>query len=124
MSYSNGAITDQGVAYVEIDGERIDVNGTFTYRLTGYQRTPIDSTNRLAGHETKFVSGFVSFDAVDNADLDVAALQELKGATIRLELFSGKNIACYKATRIDGGEVDGGVGKIPLKFSGDPVEEV
>jgi hypothetical protein len=114
-----------GVASIYIGGATYEVGAEITIKLGGIVRTPVTSSNGVAGFTTKWETPEVEFEGLDAASVSVMGLKGLVNQTFQVKMNNGKSYLIASGTQIDDPSIKVAEGKISgLKFSGKYAQEV
>lgn len=108
-----------------VNGVQYNLKGDPTIDIGGTQRTAIVGVDgRLHGYSKKTVKSTISGTFTDTSDLDIAALRNLKNATVKVEKPNGKTVIQVGACFSGDASESGAEGEISFEFSGPPAEEI
>lgn len=113
-----------GVIYVKTDGEQIEANGEFAYRLSGTKREYKMNANGTGYWTETPEQGFIKGAVTDLNETDIETLKNAAGVTVTLELGNGKVISAKDAIQIDPMEGNSGSGVNPIEWQSDSVQEI
>lgn len=107
-----------GIITVQVNGEKYDAKGEFTYNLGRPQRSAIVGADTVHGFSETPQVGFIEGEITDRSDLDLEALVTIEDATVTLALANGKVIALREAWYAGDGNVATQEGNITARFEG------
>ena len=113
-----------GIALLKINGTQYQLRGSFKVRIGGIQRSGIAGADGVHGWNEKYEVPGYDADIGDSGGLSLQMLQAITGATITLELHSGKAYALHDAFLEGPLELDGVEGKFSAKFGGSRLLEI
>ena len=113
-----------GIIRVRANGQVIRAKGDFTYNLGLPMREAIVGADGVHGYREVPRVAYIEGATTDRGDLDLAALQQLQGATIELELANGKTVVLSKAYFAGEGNASTGEGEVAVRFEGERAEEL
>ncbi len=113
-----------GVLSLKIDSQLRDAKGNFSYNLGHEKREAIVGADRVHGYKSMPQVPFIEGELTDSGDLDLAALLDLDGVTVTLELANGKVIVLRNAWYAAEGTAQTEEGNIAVRFEGMSAEEV
>lgn len=113
-----------GIISLKVNGELEDAKGNFTYNLGTPMREGIVGADRVHGYKETPQIPFIEGEITDRPDLDLRALQEVKDATITLELAVGKVVVLEEANFAGEGSGQTEEGNIAVRFEGVRAEEI
>ena len=115
-----------GIITVQIDGQRYQAKGAFTYGLGKATREAIVGHDEVHGYKETPVAPFIEGEFTDSADLSLETLNNVTDSTVTLELANGKVIALRNAwcTNPDGLGASTEEGNIAVRFEGLRAEEI
>ena len=112
-----------GVLYVRIDGTQRNAQGSWTYNLGSPKREGKLATHGVVGYMETPQVPYIEGELIDDAELDLAALQGITDGTVTLELANGKNIVLRNAWYAAEGTVGTEQANIQVRFEGLSAEE-
>ena len=107
-----------GVISLSINGTAYKLAGDFTYDIGGFKREMMSGPDGVHGYKETVKIPFIEGDLRDTSDVDLAALTDLKDATITLSLANGKTIGLYNAVFTGDGTGATGEATIKARFEG------
>lgn len=113
-----------GVISVRVNGNVLRLRGNVTYSLGGLVREAVEGPLGLAAFKVSGMAPFVEVESVDAADVDLAALQEIAGATITVQLRNAKTIVCNDASVVGLIETSSEDGGFTVRFVGSSAKEI
>ena len=113
-----------GLLFLKVNGELFQAKGEFTYSINATKRESIIGVDGIHGFSEMPKSVYVEGSITDSDELDLGALQEVRDATVTLELANGKIIVLREAFYASDGEVSTSEGEIAVRFEGLRGEEV
>lgn len=113
-----------GIIYVKVDGDQIEANGEFTYRLSGTKREYHMNANGTGYWTESAEQGFIKGSVTDVNETDIETLKTAAGVTVVLELGNGKVISAKDAIQIDAMEGNSGSGVNSIEWQSDSVQEI
>lgn len=112
-----------GQIYLKVDGVQHSAKGSFTYNLGGDKREAIVGADGIHGYKSTPKVPFIEGEITDDADLDLAALMDLDGVTVTLELANGKVVVLSDAWYAADGDAQTEEANIQVRFEGKRCEE-
>ena len=112
------ATPQNGTVSVQVNGETLRVKGPVTYALGGKIREEVMGQTGMLGFKVTPTAAHITFALMDAFDVDLVALQEMKEATITLNLENGKTISLDRASFVGPVEVSSEEGEFEIKFVG------
>ncbi len=107
-----------GVCYVRVDGRQYDLRGSLIVSISPTERSGVAGQDGVHGFiempRVPFISGVFS----DTANLSVAELDAIEGATITAELANGKAYILRDAWTKSAHEIDTAQGQVAVRFEG------
>jgi hypothetical protein len=114
-----------GASSFFVDGATYEVSASVKIEKGGLVRTPVVSSDGSVGYTTKYVEPSIEADFLDGPSMSIAALANISGSTLQVQMNNGKSYILVNATQIDKLSADVAEGKIPgVKFTGTLVKEV
>jgi len=113
-----------GILQLEVNGERYDVKGNYSYNLGRPKRDAIVGMDRVHGYKEVPQTPFIEGAVTDRANLRLADLVNLTGVTATLLLANGKRIVLRDAWYAAEGTVSTEEAEIELRFEGLSADEV
>ena len=113
-----------GIIFFKVDGTQYDAKGNFTYNLGQPKREGIAGSDGVHGFTEKVQIPFIEGEITDRSDLDLAAMLNLDGVTVTLELGNGKVVLLRDAWYAAEGTGNSEEGNIQVRFEGKSGEEV
>jgi hypothetical protein len=107
-----------GVAYLKVDGEQIELKGSFKYQINTVKREPLVGQSGVVGFKEMPAAPHIAGEVFDMPGTRVRRLEDIVDATVQLELANGKTIVLRGAWWEDASEVDTEGGSYPVKFCG------
>lgn len=107
-----------GIITVQVNGEKYDAKGEFTYNLGRPQRAAIVGSDRIHGFTETPQVGFIEGEITDRAELDLDTLVTIEDATVTLSLANGKVIVLREAWYAGDGNVATNEANITARFEG------
>jgi len=114
-----------GTLYLRIDGVQYTVKGSVKFKLGGAEREPLEDTLSpyTGAYKEMSKAGVISATLQDSGGLSVDALNNIRDASVQLELASGKRYTWPRMTSRGGIEPDAGEGELELQLFGAPGKE-
>lgn len=113
-----------GILFFKVNGELFQAKGEFTYRVNPTKREMIPGAATIHGFKEEPLVPFIEGAVTDSDELDLVALQQIRDATITLELANEKVIVLREAVYAADGEVTTSEGEVQVRFEGISGEEV
>lgn len=113
-----------GILFFKIDGAQYDAKGNWTYNLGAPKRETILGADAVHGYKEMPQAPYIEGEITDRGDLDVAALLELDGVTVTLELANGKTVVLRDAWYVADGNIQTEEANIQVRLEGPGAEEV
>lgn len=113
-----------GTVSVRVNGDVLRLRGNVTYSLGGLVREAVEGPLGLAAFKVSGMAPFVEVETVDAADVDLAALQDLSGVTVTLQLRNSKTIVLNDASVVGQLEVSSEDGGFSIRFVGSSAKEI
>lgn len=114
-----------GIASFYIDGTYYEVGADIEVQMGGVTRTPVVSSDGVAGYTSKYKAPEVTMEALDGPSVSIAALKAVNGQTVQIVQNSGKQYMLYSAFQIDDPSIKIAEGKVSgVKFSGASCREI
>lgn len=113
-----------GILYLKVNGEIYDAKGNFTYNLGQPKREGIVGADSVHGYKETPQAPFIEGEITDRPALDLAAMCQIDGSTITLELANGKVITLRDAWYAGEGTGNTEEGNIDVRFEGLSADEV
>ncbi len=113
-----------GVISVRVNGDVLRLRGNVTYSLGGLVREVLEGPLGTAGFKVTGMAPFVEVETIDAEDVDLAALQELNGATVTAQLRNGKTIVVNDSSVVGALEVSSEDGGFTVRFVGSSAKEI
>ena len=114
-----------GIASFYVDGSYYEVGATIEVKLGGEVRTPVISSNGVAGFTSKIMAPEITMEALDGPAVSISALKAVNGQTVQVTLNNGKQYMLYSAFQIDDPNINIAEGKAAgVKFSGASCTEI
>ena len=113
------------MAYIKTDGRLLPTLPSPSIDLGGVERSPVVGNNSVLGFGEKVKEATLECEISLGEGMSLAELQKIKGATVTYEADTGQTYVIRDAFVTDTLKVTGGAdGKVALKFSGQPAEEM
>lgn len=113
-----------GTIFFKVDSTQHDAKGSFTYNLGAPKREGMVGADKIHGYKETPQIPYIEGEITDRSDLDVAAMLELDGVTVTLELSNGKVILLRDAWFAAEGNIGTEEANIQVRFEGLSAEEV
>lgn len=114
-----------GIIFVKVDGALLDAKGNFTYGLGSPMREAIVGSSGITGYKETPQVSFIEGEITDRKGLDFAALIEVDGVTVTLELSNEKTIVLNNAWFAGEGSGQTEEANIAVRFeSASPADEI
>lgn len=113
-----------GVRKFQAGGITLKVKSGVTYNLGGKKREPVVGLDGVHGHSEKHQSPFAEATFTDDPTLDMKALQEMKDATVTIDLANGKTILIHQGAQTGDCTVNADEGEFTARFDGVSAEEI
>lgn len=113
-----------GIIQVEINGERQDAKGEWSYNLGRPKNEMVVGSDRVHGHKSEPQVPFIEGMITDRRTLDLDALVTIVDATITLVPAVGKRVVLREGVFTGSGTVKTGEGEIEVRFEGKSADEV
>lgn len=113
-----------GIIQVEINGERQDAKGEWTYNLGRNKNTGVVGMDGVHGHMSEPQLPFIEGKITDRRTLDLDGLLTIEDATVTLLPANGKRIVLRNAWYAGDGTVSTSEGEIEARFEGLSADEV
>ncbi len=113
-----------GVISFRVNGDVLRLRGNVTYSLGGLVREAIEGPTGLAGFKVTGMAPFVEVESMDAQDVDLAALQDMQGATGTLQLRNGKTVVINDSSVVGQIEVSSEDGGFTVRFVGSSAKEI
>lgn len=107
-----------GIITVQVNGEKYDAKGEYTYNLGRPQRAAIVGSDEVHGFTETPQVGFIEGEITDRAELDLNALVTIEDATVTLALANGKVIVLREAWYAGDGNAATQEANITTRFEG------
>ncbi len=114
-----------GKAFIKVDGKLLESLPGAKIDIGGVERTPVVGATSVHGYAEKLKPATVECEISVSKDTSLADLAKIADATITFECDTGQTYVVRNAFVTDTLQAtaeDGG--KVPLKFSGPPAEEM
>ena len=105
-----------GITVISLDGSVLEAKGDWTYNLGKPKRDAIVGTNKVTGYKTTVQVPYIEGAITDSKDFDHGAFLEVTGATITLQLASGKIVTGNDMWYAGEGSATTGEGEISVRF--------
>ena len=112
-----------GILFVKVNGERIDVKGSWTVGLGTPKREAIVGSDGVHGYKEMPQVPYIEGTATDRSDLDLKALFNVTDATVTVEFANGKHGVLSGAWYAGDGTVTSEEGEVAMRFEGLNYEE-
>lgn len=112
-----------GILFCRINGVAVAVKGSVTYKLGTEVNEPVIGLDTVHGYKTTPAAPELNMTISDAQDVDVKALQSIKGGTLLLGLKNGKNVVFGDAVCKGDGEVNPEEGEVVLNFFSTTAQE-
>ncbi len=114
-----------GIIFIKVDGQLLDAKGNFTYNLGRPMREAIVGSSGITGYKETPQVSMIEGEITDRSALDFAALVDIDGATITLELSNGKTIVLSDAWFAGEGSGQTEEANLAVRFeSATPADEI
>jgi hypothetical protein len=113
-----------GILHFKAAGTQLRAKGSFTYRLSGVERTPVIGADGGVYFSETTRPGMISGQLVDSNDIDLSALYAMENETFELALANGKTIVLRNGWYSGAGEATTEEGEVPVEFTGKSCEEI
>jgi hypothetical protein len=113
-----------GMIQVQVQGERYDAKGSFSYNLGSPMRETIVGADGIHGYKEMPQIAFIEGVVTDRQDLDLRALTTGTDITVNLQLANGKVISLRDAWFAGEGSASTEEGEINVRWEGKSAEEV
>lgn len=113
------------MAYIKVDGDLLPTMPSPSVDLGGVERAPVVGNNSVHGYSETVKPAMMECEISLGAGMSLARLQKITGATVIYEADTGQTYVIRDAFCTETLKVTGGAdGKVALKFSGQPAEEM
>lgn len=113
-----------GIIQVQINGSVQDAKGSWSYNLGRPKREAIVGSDVVHGFKELPQVAYIEGEITDRGTLDLAALVNLRDATVTLELANGKVVVLRSAWFAGDGTGNTEEGNVAVRFEGASGEEV
>ncbi|MGE3064111.1 MAG: phage tail tube protein [Hyphomicrobiaceae bacterium] len=113
-----------GVAYIKVDGAQFPLRGKWKSNILPFKREGIAGQDGVHGYKEMPRVPTLQGDISYTEEVSVEALQNIRDATITLELANGATHVLRNAWWSDESELDTEEGSFPVKFEGLSGEEL
>lgn len=113
-----------GIISLKVDSNQMWCKGNFSYNLGIPMREAVIGADFVHGFSEKAQAAFIEGEVTDHLALDLAALAQVKNATITLELGNGKTILLRDAAFAGEGTGNTEEGNVAVRFIGREGEEI
>lgn len=114
-----------GKAYIKADGDLLETMPGAKIGLGGDNRKVVKGNNAILGYSAEPVEGTLECEIAVGPQTSLAKLAGLKDVTITFEADTGQTWVIKNAFLTEPPvATDGDGGKVPLKFAGQPAEEM
>lgn len=113
-----------GTIQITINGRVYSPKGNFTYRINSKKKEGMTGAVIVEGYIEKPLIPFLEGEITDNANLNLAELQNVEDATITLKLANGKTVVFEHAWYAADGDVGTEEGNIQVRFEARSAEEI
>jgi hypothetical protein len=107
-----------GVLSFVVDGQPLELEGSFSFMLQRFQRTSQQGLNGPAGHKREPSQPYIEGTCFYKSDTNVTILHNLTNITVQGDLYNGKKIVLFNADQVGEIDVDGAEGTFPIRFEG------
>ena len=118
------AIRVAGTCFVKRDGVQYSLKGSLTIQPLSVERTGVTGMDGIHGYSETPVVPFIELEVTKTPDLSVKAFEGVTDSTITAELADGTVYVLRNAWFSGQLSVDGGEGKVKLKFEGLACNEI
>jgi len=113
-----------GPINLQINGVTEDARGNFTWGLGRMKAEAVLGSNGPVGYKETATTPFIEGEIIDRADLDLAAMLDLRDATVSIVLPNGKTVTLFDAYFNGEGVANSEEGNIAVRFEGKRAEEI
>jgi len=113
-----------GILFIKVNGELFQAKGEFTYNLNPVKRESVVGSDTVHGFKEEPKPLFIEGAITDSDELDLVAFQQIRDATVTVELANGKVAVLRQAFYAADGDVTSSEGEIQVRFEGLSGEEV
>lgn len=113
-----------GIIFLNINGERQDAKGNFTYNIGRPMREAIVGSDGIHDYKETPQVAFIEGEITDRGTLDLAAMVSTTNATVTLELANGKVIVLKDAWYAGEGTGNTDEGNIAVRYEASVGEEI
>lgn len=113
-----------GILSIQINGESIDVKGSWTYGYGTPKRDAVVGADGVHGYKEMPQVAFIEGASTDRGNLDVQQLFQVDDATVTVALPNGKGFILRNAWQAGEGTATTEEGEIQLRFEGLSGEEL
>lgn len=113
-----------GIIFFKVDGAQFSAKGEFSYNLGVPKKTMVAGSDSIHGFKEEPQVPYIEGAVTDNDELDLAALQSVRDATVTLQLANGKVVVLEFAVYASDGVVTTSEGQIEARFEGLRASEI
>lgn len=113
-----------GIIELKVDGRQYNAKGNFTYNLGRPRREAVVGADAVHGYKEMPQPSFIEGEITDSAEISLATLTGITGATVYLRLANGKLVVLREAWFAAEGTGNTEEGNIGVRFEGISAEEI
>lgn len=105
-----------GVAYVYVDGIKLDLGGKITVSPWDTEKESVKGLSGTVGYKETPMTPFIEVEVITTPDLDLQAFQNIRSSTVIAELANGQTYTLRNAWTVTRPDMDGAEGTATLRF--------
>ena len=113
-----------GTAFLTVDGRQYDLRGNWTVSTDAFEREGIAGQDTVHGFLERPRVPFMSGDITDGEGLSLVELQNIRNATVTLQLNNGKSYVLRNAWTAEARELNTNDAQMSVRFEGMRGEEI
>jgi hypothetical protein len=114
-----------GIVYIKVDGAMLESLPGASLDMGGKMRSPVIGANAVLGFSVALKEATVECEIAVGAGTSLKALADIEDATITFECDTGQTYVISHAALAEPPKATAGEGgKVPLKFFGQPADEM